>query len=676
MKRFFSSLTFKIGSIVVLTQVVVLSVLGYIYVNRFSDQIDHQVEDQIKLPGALMNAGLLDFASIADPKVMGSLVGENLVSGLVIGANGNIFYALDPQLIGQNVKDVVGLDPTLFNPRSPNTVTQHLVEAGKNYLISVSPIYQAGGQTPRFFSYVKVSTDEAETQKRELTQVFVVGSLAAVALTVLIAFIPFHFALFTRIRDVVSMLGRVESGDLSARIVKANASDEIGVLQRGFNTTVAQLEGLFGTLEHRISERTRDLQVAADVSRQATTVLDQNQLLPQLVELTRTGFSVYHVGIFLYNESKNALELVTVTEATNQPGMSTINFDLTSGTQGVVLEAGRQRKAVISNDVLNDPRHRRNPLLPETRSEAAFPMLVGNRLIGVLDLQSEKQGRFGEDEQRVLTSLAEQIAIALRNAQLFTETQMARQEAEKANQVKSQFLASMSHELRTPLNSIINFTKFVVRGVMGTINDKQSETLTNVVNSAEHLLALINDVLDISKIESGSLKLFVEDQINLTNIVESVRKTAHSLLVERPVALVVDIAPDLPTVSGDKQRILQVLLNIVSNACKFTKEGEVKIKVQRQDNKVQFSVSDTGPGIASEDFATVFEKFGQTQTGLRQGSGTGLGMPISKSLVEAHGGEIWIESELGKGATFHFTLPLSYANKVNVHADAVKGAVV
>lgn|GEM_PF-1338577 len=238
------------------------------------------------------------------------------------------------------------------------------------------------------------------------------------------------------------------------------------------------------------------------------------------------------------------------------------------------------------------------------------------------------------------------------------DVQIAREQAERSDKVKSAFLASMSHELRTPLNAIINFTRYVAKGSLGSINQRQAETLGEVVDSSKHLLNLINDVLDMSKIEAGSLTLFVEDNITLQPIVDTVISTGKTLVAAKPIVISSNIEDNLPVIRGDRQRILQVLLNVMSNACKFTEEGFIQLKAYHVNGEVIFAIEDSGPGIALEDQPAVFEAFKQTNTGLRQGGGTGLGMPISKSLAEAHGGRLWLESEIGKGATFYIAFPI------------------
>lgn len=262
-----------------------------------------------------------------------------------------------------------------------------------------------------------------------------------------------------------------------------------------------------------------------------------------------------------------------------------------------------------------------------------------------------------QDELGQLSHTFNEMADAIQQREV--SLQAARERAEAADQVKSAFLASMSHELRTPLNAIINFTKFVAKGDLGPVNEEQKETLLEVVDSGRHLLNLINDVLDMSKIESGSLTLFVVDNVDLRQVIKQVATTGKSLLHEKSVTLNVEVSPDLPNIRGDKQRLTQVLLNIISNACKFTDQGSISISAYRDNSDVVISVSDTGPGIAADDHRLVFEAFKQTTSGLRQGGGTGLGMPITKSLVEAHGGKIELDSAIDQGTTFTITLPVT-----------------
>jgi signal transduction histidine kinase len=264
---------------------------------------------------------------------------------------------------------------------------------------------------------------------------------------------------------------------------------------------------------------------------------------------------------------------------------------------------------------------------------------------------------FNQMSQMVLKRDTELTQAAQALEKQVMEAQAAREQAERSDRVKSAFLASMSHELRTPLNSVINYTKFVIKGVMGPVNERQIETLSKVADSGKHLLNLINDVLDISKIESGSLSLFVEDNVNLADIMNTMVSTGESLLDGKPVKVALTMPNNLPLIRGDKQRIRQIFLNIVSNACKFTESGHIKLSAVLQGEEIVIAVEDTGPGISSEDTSAVFEPFRQTDTGLRQGQGTGLGMPISKSLAEAHGGRLWFKSIHGSGTTFYVALP-------------------
>ncbi|MDX2077894.1 MAG: ATP-binding protein [bacterium] len=275
-------------------------------------------------------------------------------------------------------------------------------------------------------------------------------------------------------------------------------------------------------------------------------------------------------------------------------------------------------------------------------------------------LEAEISERKRAAETLQITNEALEELIHSRTAEL----EKAKEEAERANVVKSQFLAAMSHELRTPLNAILNFTQFVSTGVLGDVNEEQEETLNKVVTSGEHLLGLINDVLDISKIEAGALELFVEDNVNINKELKMVIATAKGLIGDRPVTIEEAIAPDLPLITGDRQRISQIMLNLVSNACKFTEKGTITIGAELRGEHIQFFVKDTGMGIASEDFEKIFQTFGQTRVGLKQGRGTGLGLPISRRLAEAHGGKLTVTSTIGEGSTFFVELPIAPAHLI------------
>lgn len=457
--------------------------------------------------------------------------------------------------------------------------------------------------------------------------------------------------------EIAETTAQIAQGQYSTRL-NIQSSDEIGQLATSFNDMAAQLEELIGSLEQRVSDRTRDLEIAATVSHQVSRVLDMKQLLPYLVNTTRDGFNLSHVSIFLYEEDTNILRLAAGSGSVGRK-MLVEGKQFHLDDVGLVPLTGRTSEHQIINDVQASHDHFVNPLLPNTRSEVTLPMRVGTRLIGVLDIQADEVGRFNDEQIAVLSSLADQIAIAVQNAGLFTNLQAARADAEQASVVKSQFLASMSHELRTPLNAVLNFTQFVSSGMLGKVNAEQVEMLDKVVASGQHLLSLINDVLDISKIESGALKLFVETNVDMAKEVESVLATAEGMLAEKPVELLSDIELDLPFVIGDKRRIRQIMLNLVSNACKFTDEGEVRISLKQESDFVRFIVADTGFGIAEEDHDTIFETFRQSDGGLRQGEGTGLGLPISLRLAETHGGTLNFVSTLNVGSTFSFTIPIN-----------------
>jgi signal transduction histidine kinase len=241
-----------------------------------------------------------------------------------------------------------------------------------------------------------------------------------------------------------------------------------------------------------------------------------------------------------------------------------------------------------------------------------------------------------------------------------TELVFARNKAEEADRLKSQFVSTMSHELRTPLSAMMLFTELVLSERHGLLTPKQKDSLTKSMSSGRHLLSLINDVLDITKIEAGMMSFIFEDEVDLRPDIEAVESTALTLLQNKSVAWRCQVPDILPRIRCDRRRILQVLLNLVSNACKFTNSGEVALVVSVHEKTLLFAVSDTGVGISKSDYETIFQPFKQTPEGIKQAVGTGLGLSICKSLVEAHHGKIWLESEMGVGSTFFVELPFTF----------------
>ncbi len=228
---------------------------------------------------------------------------------------------------------------------------------------------------------------------------------------------------------------------------------------------------------------------------------------------------------------------------------------------------------------------------------------------------------------------------------------------EEASRHKSEFLANMSHELRTPLNAIIGFSQVLRDEMVGPVNEKQAEYLDDIASSGNHLLSLINDVLDLSKVEAGQVELEVHP-FSLREALERGVVMVRERATEDGVRVAFDADPEVDVVDGDERRIKQVIFNLLSNAVKFTPAGgEVDVSATRVNGEVRVSVADTGPGVAPEDTERIFEEFQQSETGVGLREGTGLGLALSKRFVELHGGRIWLESELGRGSTFTFALP-------------------
>ena len=294
------------------------------------------------------------------------------------------------------------------------------------------------------------------------------------------------------------------------------------------------------------------------------------------------------------------------------------------------------------------------------RSTAAAPLMRDGTAIGVITVNSPKPGAMSDKQMALLATFADQAVIAIENVRLFHEIQDKSAQLEVASRHKSEFLANMSHELRTPLNAILGFSEVLTEKMFGEVNEKQLDYLKDIHSSGQHLLSLINDILDLSKIEAGKMEL-QRSEFDLPSALH----TATTLVKERAqrhgIDLKLDVAADLATIHADERKFKQIMLNLLSNAVKFMPDGgSIFVAARRNGAMVEVSVADSGAGIAPEDQGVVFEEFRQVGRDMaRQAEGTGLGLPLTKRFVELHGGQIRLESAPGKGSTFAFTIPLT-----------------
>ena len=292
------------------------------------------------------------------------------------------------------------------------------------------------------------------------------------------------------------------------------------------------------------------------------------------------------------------------------------------------------------------------------RALLAVPLLRDERLLGVLLVHRKSPGEFAPEVVDLLKTFATQSALAIQNARLFREIAEKGRQLEVASQHKSQFLASMSHELRTPLNAILGFNEMMLDGLYGELPEDLKDPLQETQTSGRHLLRLINNVLDLAKIEAGRMELALADY-SVEELVESVRSTLRPLAEAKGLEFNIAVPSDIPLAYGDAGRLTQSLMNLAGNSLKFTKAGQVAISVAAKDDVLAFRVVDTGIGIAPEKVDSLFTEFKQTDATIAsEYGGTGLGLAITRQFIEMHGGRIWVESEPGKGSTFIFEIPL------------------
>jgi signal transduction histidine kinase len=363
-------------------------------------------------------------------------------------------------------------------------------------------------------------------------------------------------------------------------------------------------------------------------------------------------------AIYRYNAARMVFELAEAhaLEPAVQDRVRAVRIHLDDSAMG---RAAKEGKSVSIADLASTPNY---PLRDVTvaagfQSVLIVPLIAQDDILGSLVVQRRSRGEFAARTVEVMQTFAHQSVLAMKNARLFQEVQQKGRELAIANEHKSQFFANMSHELRTPLNGMLGFSELLLDGLYGPLPEKAMDVLNRIQKDGKHLLGLINDVLDISKIEAGQLTLSLSDY-SLANVVESVIASTESLARAKGIEVKAAIAANLPIGYGDERRLMQVILNLVGNAIKFTDAGFVEIRAEALDDHFRIAVQDTGPGIPIADQARIFEDFQQVDnSSTREKGGTGLGLAISRRLIEAHGGHIALHSTTGEGATFVIVLP-------------------
>jgi signal transduction histidine kinase len=420
---------------------------------------------------------------------------------------------------------------------------------------------------------------------------------------------------------------------------------------------------LFTEVQARTRELSRsveELKALGEVGQTVSSTLDLQTVLSTIVgravELSGTdGGAIYEFDegteeFHLRATHGMSLELIeAVREARIRLGETAVG------------RAALNREAVQIPDIMAEAAYSLRDVMERAgfRAFLAVPLLRESRIIGALVVRRRVPGPFSKETVDLLKTFATQSALAIQNARLFREIADKSRLLEAASRHKSEFLANMSHELRTPLNAILGFSEVLAERMFGEVNEKQAEYLQDILASGRHLLSLINDILDLSKVEAGRLELEL-GQFHLPTALDNALTLVRERATRHGITLTHSVDPGLADIVADERKVKQILLNLLSNAVKFTPEGgRVGLTATAADRVVTIAVSDTGVGIAPEDQAAIFEEFRQVgRDDTRKQEGTGLGLTLAKKFVELHGGRIWVESQVGQGSTFNFTLPL------------------
>jgi signal transduction histidine kinase len=454
-----------------------------------------------------------------------------------------------------------------------------------------------------------------------------------------------------------------------ARRLPGRFSDaEIELLKTFADQAVIAIENvrLVQELQRRTGELTRsvgELEALAEVGRAISSTLDLETVLATIVSRANELAEADGGVVYEFDEASRSFHL-RATDRFPEEFVAALRTTRLVFGEGAAGRAASTRAPIQVPDIMDTDAYssslREVLLRSGYRSLLAVPLVSEDEVVGALVINRRTPGEFPARTVELLSTFATQSALAIQNARLFRQLEDKSRELEVANRHKDEFLASMSHELRTPLNAIIGFSEVMLERMFGELNAKQDEYLNDILSSGRHLLSLINDILDLAKIEAGRMELEPGD-FDLPQAVDNALILVRERALRRGITLERWIDPRLGEIKGDERKIKQVLLNLLSNAVKFTPEGgRIDVRAALADGVAEISVTDTGVGIAPGDHEAVFEEFRQVGTDYaRKHEGTGLGLALARKFVELHGGAIWVKSEVGQGSTFTFTIPVT-----------------
>jgi signal transduction histidine kinase/DNA-binding response OmpR family regulator/CHASE3 domain sensor protein len=505
---------------------------------------------------------------------------------------------------------------------------------------------------------------EASQQAYETSRRVVVGlALGSIVLALGLGYV-FSWSIIGPLTQITVRLRQIAVGDFTERIVVVNR-DELGALADDVNRTSEELGSLYQQIEERTAQLQRsveELEALAEVGRTVSASLDLDTVLRSIIanacSLVRADGGTVHV----LDEASGVFEIAAELGMSPELTRMVRSLPALSG-RTLVGRAAMERQAVQIEDVAQaeDYAPKEAVLAAGVRALLAVPLLREGRVIGALLVARNTPGAFPAEAIELLKSFAGQSALAIHNAKLFDELEKRGRELAAASRHKSEFLANMSHELRTPLNAIIGIAEMLREDAEDDGQDALVEPLGRIHRAGGHLLHLINEILDLSKIEAGKLELHLEE-VELAAAIREFAATAEPLAARNGNRLIVEYPQDIGSIRSDTTRLRQIVLNLLSNACKFTEQGQVRLSLRADPDWLTISVADTGIGMTAEQIGRLFREFSQADSSTtRRYGGTGLGLAISRKLARLMGGDITIESAPGVGTTFTVRLPVQPA---------------